>query len=47
MKAQNIEFKEIDSEHLGSEHENKVPPKKSWQHWVSYTATMKDYFHIF
>lgn len=29
MKAQHIEFKEIDSEHLGSAQENKVPPKKA------------------
>lgn len=29
MKAQKIEFKDIDTNHLGSEHEHKVPPKKS------------------
>lgn len=29
MKAQSIEFKEIDSDHLGSDQEKKVPPGKS------------------
>lgn len=29
MKAQKIEFKEIDSNHLGSDQEFKVPPKKT------------------
>lgn len=29
MKAQQIEFKEIDTDHLGSDKEYKVPPKKS------------------
>lgn len=27
MKAQQIEFKEIESDYLGSEKEQKVPPK--------------------